>query len=506
MRYDAAAGERGARLEQLGERRFFEELVRASADGILAVDAVGRILYANPAAADLLGADLESIVGSDLGHPCGDDEATEIQIQNPRRGAIAVEMRVGESRLAEADVRVVTLRDVTQRVAAERAVRDKHEQLLQAQKLEAIGRLAGGVAHDFNNILSVILTTCEFAMIDLRDDDPLREDLAQIRGAGERAAALTRQLLAFSRKQRTAPRTVAINEEIERLRHMLARIIGEDIRLAFELDDGVAPVRLDPAHLGQIVLNLAVNARDAMPEGGELTISTGVLAAGDAGGERLGLARRDHAVLRVADTGLGMTDEVLQRAFEPFFTTKDEGRGTGLGLSTIHGIVKQAGGEVRVESRSGAGTTISVYLPAAAAGEAQDAPRASVEPLARGHETVLLAEDEPTIRRVIRRVLGDAGYRVLEAANPGEALLLYEQQEGEIDLLLSDVVMPLMSGPELARRLGADRGEPRVLFVSGYPDDAAMLTEGGPFADARFLPKPFTAGELLAAVREALEG
>lgn len=400
---------------------------------------------------------------------------------------------------------VCSLQDVTeQRRAADERAR-LEAQLLAAQKLEAVGRLAGGIAHDFNNIVSAVLGYSDLAMAGLRSEDPLRRDIEQVHKAGERAAALTRQLLAFSRRQVLDPRVLDPNQVAADLERMLGRLIGEDVTLRLELDPKVGYVRVDRGQLEQVLMNLAVNARDAMPSGGELLIST---AAVDSGGTSLAadpeLTSGPWARLSVRDSGEGMSPEVLARLFEPFFTTKETGGGTGLGLSTVYGIVRQSGGHVRVESQPGQGSRFDVYLPRLGEADRVASVRPPAPGPAAGSETILLVEDEEAVRGLAARMLQRSGFRVLSAARGGEALLICEKHPGPIHLLLSDVVMPEVGGRELAERVTQLRPGVRVLFMSGYPDDdVARRGVGGQFAAV--VAKPFDVATLTRAVRALLD-
>jgi CheY-like chemotaxis protein len=370
--------------------------------------------------------------------------------------------------------------------------------------MESVGRLAGGIAHDFNNLLTVINGTTELALLDLGNADALRMDLDEIRLAGERAAALTRQLLAFSRKQILQPQVLNLNTVVAGIKGMLGRLLREDVHLVFALTDGLENVRADVGQIEQVVVNLVVNARDAMPHGGTLTIETRNARIDERRSREQGLAAPagPYVILAVADTGMGMDEVTRRQIFEPFFTTKDPGRGTGLGLSTVYGIVKQSDGLIFVESEVGRGTSFEVCLPQVAevASPQQPRPTAASTP---GTETILLVEDNGGLRKLARRILVSSGYRVLQAADGEEALLVLERYQEPVHLLLTDVVMPGMNGRVLAERVGAVRPGMNVLYTSGYTDEAivhhGVLDEG-----TAFVGKPFTAAELLRKVREVL--
>lgn len=385
------------------------------------------------------------------------------------------------------------------------ALRESQEQLRQSQKLEGIGQLAGGIAHDFNNLLTVINGFTALAMKDLPPDGLIRSNLEEVKKAGERASALTRQLLAFSRKQVLQPEVLNLDSVVVEMEKMLRRVIGENIDLRAVLEPQLGNVKADPGQIEQIILNLIVNARDSMPNGGKVTIETdNVYLDEEYAKHHLGAHPGHYVMLAVSDTGTGMDEKTRARIFEPFFTTKELGKGTGLGLSTIYGIVKQSGGNIWVYSEVGRGTTFKIYLPRVDEA-AQECRRISAaEESVRGTETILLVEDEDMVRKLTQQILKASGYRVLEAANGGEALQFCERHDGPIDLLLTDVIMPEMSGRELAKRLHRNQPELRVLFMSGYTDDAivhhGVLEEG-----ANFIQKPFTPEVLATKVRDALE-
>lgn len=400
--------------------------------------------------------------------------------------------------------------DVTASKQAEEERRQLEEQLRQAQKMEAVGRLAGGIAHDFNNLLTAIQGHAEVLLEGIDPSSPNHTDVEQIRRAAERAAVLTQQLLAFSRRQVLQPRTIDLNHVVREIESMLVRLIGEHIELATVLDDQLGTVRADPGQIEQVIVNLVVNARDAMPGGGKITILTRnvTLSETDAKHRGLDLAAGDYVVLSVSDTGEGMSDQVRTRIFEPFFTTKEMGKGTGLGLSTVYGIVTQSGGGIEVESQVGAGTTFHVYLPLemTPADEENDADSARAPEMAlpHGSEVVLLVEDEQAVRALLSRILRQRGYTVLEARSGTEALEIGRSYEGDIDLLLTDVVMPEMGGRELAEQLLLDRPNTRVLFISGYTEDE-MVHAGVLATRINFLEKPFAPRDLVRKVREVLD-
>jgi signal transduction histidine kinase len=446
----------------------------------------------------------------------------------------ALEKEVGERRAVEAEVRRMNV-ELEQRVSARTAElaesvalqkraadslrlanddlqremqrrREVEDQLIQAQKMEAVGRLAGGVAHDFNNLLTAILGYTELLRSRVEQDPDALEYTAEVRRAGERASDLTNQLLAFSRRQPAAPQVVDLNQVVRQIDKMLRRIIGEDIDLEVRLAPDLWRVMVDPAHMDQVVMNLAVNSRDAMPDGGKLTIETAnVRLTDEYAASHLEARPGPYVMMAVSDTGFGMDTATQGRVFEPFFTTKEQGKGTGLGLSIVYGIVKQNAGGIRMYSEPSRGTVFKIYIPAV------EAPVPAA--LAEGEEgdrglrnaTILLVEDEDQVRKLARAFLERQGYRVVEAASGPEALKTLEEYAGRIDLLLSDMVMPQMNGAALAERVKAMRPETRILFMSGYTEVGVEIPEllSG---EGQFLQKPFSASTLDRKVREALRG
>ncbi len=396
--------------------------------------------------------------------------------------------------------------EINERKRAEELRAELEQQFRQSQKMEAIGRLAGGIAHDFNNLLTAIMGYASMALDTLPADHPAIGDMQGIQKTAQRAANLTRQLLAFARRQIIEPRLLNLNDLILNLDKMLSRLIGEDIKLRLVLAPDLLPVKADSGQLEQVLLNLAVNARDAMPNGGELIIeTTNVNLDHDYARRHADVSPGEYVLLAVSDTGVGMTEEVKSRLFEPFFTTKEVGKGTGLGLATCFGIVKQNGGHIRAYSELGEGTTFKVYLPQA---EGVASPISKPEPidiLTQGTETILLAEDEAAVRDLAVRVLRQQGYTVLAAADGQDALRLAQSQpKKEIHLLVTDMVMPHLGGAELANRLKEIRPKLRVLFMSGYTD-STIIRYGLPQTGAAFLQKPFSPQRLVHKVREMLD-
>ena len=379
-------------------------------------------------------------------------------------------------------------------------------QLRQAQKMEAIGQLAGGIAHDFNNALTLIKAYSQLTLFDLKESDPLREKIEMILEATNRSADLAHRLLAFSRRQVMEMKVLDLNNLLKDLDKMLHRVIGEDIELVNVLAEDLGRVKVDPGQVEQVVLNLALNAKDAMPRGGKLTIETANVELDETYSRTHGdVIPGRYVMLAVSDTGIGMTPEIKNRLFEPFFTTKEKGKGTGLGLAMVYGIVKQSGGNIWVYSEAGMGTTFKVYLPRVDEPlEEKKKRKLSEGKLPRGGETVLAVEDNKDVRRLAAQILKRQGYRVLEAANGGEALLVCEKLKEEIHLLLTDVVMPGMSGQELAQRLSVLRPEMKILYMSGYSDDS-IASYGILNEKVGFIPKPFSLEALVNRVREVLD-
>jgi signal transduction histidine kinase len=473
----------------------YHHLVASAPDAVVVYDVQsGLVQDANGAAVQLYEYTLEELTclrATQLG-------PTEIGRHEHRRkdGTVfSADVSATEFTLKGRRLRVQSVRDATAAVQAERDRRALEERLRVSQKMEAVGRLAGGVAHDFNNLLTIISAHAEFLAQEL---GPGNVELQGIARAAERGAALTKQLLLFSRHKPVAHEQMDLNAAVTDVMRLLTRVLGEGVRLQSQREPELWGVRADPDQIGQILINLAVNARDAMPRGGTVRIATAnqvvqearVLRGGD-------LSPGRYVIIAVADSGEGMSEEVLARLFEPFFTTKEFGRGTGLGLATVYGIVRASGGGIDVESRPGAGSTFRIYLPASDGGPAQNG-RATHAPEAGRGETILVVEDEDPVRTLLRRILVDHGYRVLEARDGADGLRRCQEHGGEIHLLLTDVVMPEMTGPELARHVSAQRPKTRVLFMTGY-------TERDPAGADALLHKPFSSSTLLGHVRRLLD-
>ncbi|MBA3442057.1 MAG: PAS domain S-box protein [Pyrinomonadaceae bacterium] len=397
---------------------------------------------------------------------------------------------------------ILQIQDISERRAAEEALARSEDQLRQSQKMEAVGQLAGGVAHDFNNLMTAITGYSALMLDDLEEDSALRPDIEEIKRAAERAASLTKQLLAFSRKQMLQPKVLDLNTVITDMQKMLARLIGEDIHIISDLDPELACVEADPSQVEQVIMNLVVNARDSMPNGGRLTIETRNLELDDAYRIRrhVTLAPGPYVMLAVSDTGCGIDAGMQARIFEPFFTTKELGKGTGLGLSTVHGIVVQSGGDIHVRSEIGRGTTFDIYLPQVE--DVAEVVKTKVDEttLSKGTQTILLVEDEETVRRLAARILERQGFHLLQAPDGIEALRVAEDYQGVIDLMLTDVVMPEMRGPELAEQIAITRPQMPVLFMSGY-NETGLAEQAG----VNFIQKPFTPQSLLRQIHGVLE-
>lgn len=500
--------------------RHFRSLIENASDMISLLDSDGALLYLSPAHERVTGLPAAGLLGQGFLariHP--EDlpfagEALEASLASPGE-PVRVQLRhrhengswrtlsstltnlLGDPAVAGV---VVNSHDVTERLQLE-------TQLRQAQKMEAVGRLAGGVAHDFNNLLTVIAAHGQFALETLPGDAVEREDLLAIRQAAARASALTRQLLAFSRKQILQPRLLDLNATIPGVAGMLRRLIGEDVELATVLSSSACPIYADPGQVEQVIMNLAVNARDAMPAGGTLRITTSERHV-SAAESRLhpGLRPGHYVSLAVEDTGTGISPAVLPHLFEPFYTTKEPGKGTGLGLATVYGVVKQSGGYVYVESTEGRGSSFTILLPYIQVTPGSGLPVEDDDPLPRGHETVLLVEDDAAVRAAARRSLEQQGYSVLEASNGTDAEAAWRREAGRISILVTDAVMPGLGGRALGERLRAGNPSLRVLVMSGYDRDA--LPSGAPPGHPSrmsVLQKPFTPDELARAVREALD-
>ncbi len=493
----------------------YRTLLEEASDGIVVFDADGRYVEANPSLCALLGYTRDEILAKyagDLIDPA-DLEREPIGWDALRAGLV----RIVERRFVRKDGTIAPvetktrrmqdgrylsiIRDITARRQAEQAVsalREREEQLRQAQKIEAIGRLAGGVAHDFNNVLTAIMGYTDLLLDDFREDDPRRQDLKEIKKAAERAAGLTRQLLAFSRKQVLQPVLIDLNAIVGGVDKLLRRLVGDEVEFTFEPEEGLRRVVADPGQLEQVLINLTVNARDAMPEGGRLAIRTHTIeVSGTEAEHRVPMAPGTYATLAITDTGHGIDPDVLPHIFEPFFTTKPQGKGTGLGLATVYGIVKQSDGYVFAESAPGQGATFIVYLPAA-----DMPPAAAVDETMVGNQpVVLVVEDEPAVRALAAGVLRRQAFTVLEAGSAREALDV-SRRHARLDLLLTDIVMPGGSGHELARDLRHERPGLKVIYMSGYSDEnvrQAAAIEGIPFVQ-----KPFTPHALVKVVSEAL--
>ncbi len=531
--FDADGGYEGAlalvtdvteRRAQEQSRALLAAIVESTDDAVYSTSTDGTISSWNRAAASMFGYSGAEVLGRPVAMLAPADETADaapevvpsaevgrlehvLAVRRRKDGSLMdVVMTVSPLRdVAGLVVGVSTIaRDLSAQRRAEAEHRSIEDQLRQAQKMEAVGCLAGGVAHDFNNLLSVIISYSDMALSELATDHPIREHLEEIRSAGNRAAELTHQLLAFSRRQALQPRVLDPDKEISGMEKMIHRLMGEDVELTLLLAASPRTMLADAGQLSQVLMNLAVNARDAMPEGGKLTIETAAVDLDEASAAaHPGVTPGPYVMIAVTDSGVGMDQATQARIFEPFFTTKAE-RGTGLGLATAFRVVKQSGGDIQVYSEPGRGTTFRIYLPGSALRNGSEAPSGEELDLQRGTETVLLVEDEDQVRHVARDILRRSGYTVVEAENAGEALLVCEQHQGPIHLLLTDVVMPKMTGRQLADRLQPLRPEMRVLYMSGYTGGAIVQLDILPPGIA-YLQKPLTPTTLLRKIRDLLD-
>ena len=496
----------------------YREFIENATYGFLRSTPEGALLDANPALASMLGYDSkEDLLTRNLTRDIYDSpdeqistmetfqrdgKADGIEVNWRRKDNKTIVVRLSGRVIQRQEGQMKHLEVLVENITERRAL---EEQFRQAQKMEAMGRLAGGISHDFNNILGVIIGYSDLLLTTLRPEDPLRRRVEEIKKAGQRAASLTRQMLAFSRKQVLTPKVLDLNTVVSETSKMLTRLLGEDVELTTKLNPALARIKADPTQIEQVIMNLAINARDAMPNGGKLLIETTNTELDQSYSQQhhIALQPGSYVLLTVSDTGIGMDKNTQARIFEPFFTTKGIGKGTGLGLSTVYGIIKQSGGHVWVYSEVGKGTTFKIYMPRVKEMASQVQPETAV-PSVLGSGTILLVEDEDVLRELGHQLLESMGYRVMEAANGADAILIAGQCRDPIQLLITDVVMPGMSGRELAELLAATRSQMKVLYVSGHFDDVivhyAMLEPG-----VAFLQKPFTRDALAKKIQEVLE-
>jgi two-component system cell cycle sensor histidine kinase/response regulator CckA len=511
------AFERCSRHRAESTMRLQAAALNAAADAMVIADRAGNLVWVNPAFSRLTGYTEREALGQNPRNllKSGRHDAAfydgmwaTLLDGHVWRGELTNRRKDGTTYVEDQTITPVTNGgEITHFVSLKRDLSETRKleaQFLQAQKMEVVGRLAGGIAHDFNNLLTVINGTAELALMDLAPEHPVRSDFERIKESGDRAASLTRQLLAFSRKQLTRREPVNLGQMLTNFRGMLQRLIGEDVHLVVTAGAPLAIVPADPSQLEQVVLNLAVNARDAMPRGGRLTLEAANVYLDDAfAASHTGVKAGPHVMLAVTDTGAGMTPETMLRIFEPFFTTKEAGKGTGLGLATVYGIVQQSGGTIWVDSAVGLGTTFRIYLPSSGP-PAIEAGEASALPApAQGHETVLLVEDEDAVRDLATRILQSAGYTVLAARDSESAFERLRSGGADVELILTDVVLPGMGGLELAERALQLRPGVPVLYTSGHTDDR-VLAHGVAQNLVHFIAKPYTVSALTNKIRDVL--
>ncbi len=493
----------------------FSTILSSIGDGVVVLDDSGRIEYFNPVSERLSGRRSENVMGKMLSDVLVLEEAEESvrshypSVRSLRSEGGTVHLETTSSPLVndrgERSGTVLILHDVTERLAAERAIREREEQLRHAQKMESIGRLAGGIAHDFNNLLTVIMGYSKLIIEDVGTNSVVKSNIEGIQQAALKSVTLTRQLLTFSRYQVMEMKTVNLNRLVAELEKMLRRLISEETSISFSLDAPHADIYVDHGQIEQVLVNLVVNARDAMPDGGTLTIRTGTTLVDKELPSRMGIIKPgSYVTLTVRDSGVGMTSDILPKIFDPFFTTKESGRGTGLGLSMVYGIIQQSSGHIVVDSTPGKGTVFQIYFPLQTQQSVEVKREEEEKKNLSGSETILLVEDEEYVRTLMARLLVKQGYHVVEAQNAGEALLICEEHQGNIQMLVTDIVLPHMNGSKLAKRLLLMKPDLKVLYVSGYPlktiQDRNLLQPGD-----EFLQKPFEVDSFAAKVRAILD-
>ncbi len=482
----------------------FRGLITGNADGMIVIDMNGIILFLNSAAEQFLNRNREELISRTFEYPLITEVLSEIVIPHGDEYLIG-EMRVKEFQWENKTAYLATIRDVTQRKKAEDEKDRINAQLIQSQKMDVVGKIAGSVAHDFNNLLTAINGYAEIALIKISQDDPVRENLEIIKSCGEKATTLTRQLLAFSRKESNEPQYISLNNVINDMSKIFTRLLGEDIEMNIDITPTLFNVLVDQVQIEQVVMNLVVNARDAMHKGGVISLKTENIFITEENAAYYNETKPGNYVqFSVSDTGEGIPDEIREKIFEPFFTTKEKGKGTGLGLSTVRKILDENGGQIFLVSELGKGTTFNLLFLGQLDNDLSEFDEIKDDELDKtGSETVLLVDDEEIVKEFVGEILTENGYTVLDANNGKQALEIVEKHEGHIDILLTDLRMPLMGGVELAENLRNSFNDLRVLFMSGYAKDSDLEEDGEHIIG--YLQKPFSYGSLISKVRDILD-
>lgn len=482
----------------------FRQLISGNVDGMIVTDKRGVVLFVNPAWESFLNKKSDELLNRTLDYPVVPGTISEIVVPFNDDYLIG-EMQVSEFQWEKKPAYLATVRDVTQRKLAEEEKEKINSQLIQSQKMEVVGKIAGSVAHDFNNLLTAINGYAEIALIKIPEDDPIRDNLEIIKSCGEKATTLTRQLLAFSRKQSNERQYISLNDVINDMNKIVTRLLGEDVQMDIQTNPTLFNVLADQVQIEQVVMNLVVNARDAMPKGGTITLKTENVFITEENSTEYNFTKPGNYVqFSVSDTGTGIPEHVAAKIFDPFFTTKEKGKGTGLGLSTVKNILEKNGGLILLDSVIGQGTTFRLLFMAQLEDEVSEFDEIINEAFdGVGTETILLVDDEEIVKEFVSEILSENGYKVLDANNGKQALELMEKFDGEINLLLTDLRMPMMGGVELAEKLHEDNPDLKVLFMSGYAKDSDLEEDGEHIVG--YLQKPFSYGALVSKVREILD-